>query len=193
MDDDALQAELEAMASNAGINETESGAENTEPMFTTIARWKHLFKLSPDTAVEKIIEHRNNLTRIRVSSEHWETVRDEQEVLGHDRESYEYELELAMKKRAMLPTLVPVADMSARETVTYLVELDGPLSSAEIVRETAGMEAVPPIVAGESVEEGRAVQLCCIDGTAKAAILRWASEEGGGYEPVILVDPRSMR
>ncbi|KAK5701465.1 hypothetical protein LTR97_004279 [Elasticomyces elasticus] len=182
MDDDALQAELEVMAGNAGISGDETATGEAEPIGKTMARWQHLFRFSPDTAVEKIIEHRNNLTRIRVSSEHWETVRDEQEVLGHDRESYEYELELAMKKRAMLPTLVPVAEMSARETVTYLVELDGPLSSAEIVRETAGMEAVPPIVAGESVEEGRAVQLCCINGTAKAAILRWASEEGRGLK-----------
>ena len=187
MDDYALQAELEAMADNVSITEArDDKPTGSEPMSATMARWQRLFNLSPDTAVDRIMDHRQDLTRMRVSDEHWETVRSDEEAQGHDRESYEYDLEL-QKKRALLPDAVPAVE----GTVTYLVELDGPLSSPETVREAGDLDSVPIEVAGRSVEEGRGVRLCCIDGKAKAAILRWASEHGG-YEPIILVDPRSL-
>ena len=193
MDDSSLQDELELLATNATNPSSSTGTDNPEPISTTTARWQTLFRLSPDEAIDRLMSHRDNLTRTRVSDDHWEAVRSGREAVGYDREAYEYELNL-QKKRAALPDAVPTAESGGQASpVTYLVELSGPLDSARKVQEVASLEAEPVEVHGESVEEERSVRLCLIDGVAKAAVLRWASEEGGGFEPTILVNPKSLR
>lgn len=197
MDDYILQEELEAMARNAFNTPTKISPSNdsptipaeTEPIIATASRWRNLFNLPQDEAIESIISHRNNLTRTRISDEHWEILRSEKEAEGYDREAYEYGLEL-QKKKAALPNLLPSAEDAS---VIYLVELTGLLDSAEKVQEVAGMKYPAIVVNGSSVEDERSVSLCCVDAKAKAAILQWASDEGGGFEPTILVDPRSLR
>lgn len=190
MDEFTLQEELEALAGNAP-NSVHEQVSELEPIKDTVARWQKLFSLPQDTAVDLIIDHRNNLTRTRISDELWETVRLEKESQGYDREAYEYEIDLH-KKNALLPSLVPTqADFQS--SIAYLVELSGALESAERVQHAAKMASLPSVVNGESVEDGRPVSLCCVDGSAKNEILKWAASEGGGFEPTILVDPRSMR
>ncbi|KAK5110832.1 hypothetical protein LTR62_005543 [Meristemomyces frigidus] len=163
MDDFTLQSELEAMAGNAGIPLSEDQEIPTEGIGTTMARWRKLFDMKPDDAVERIIEHRQNLTRLRVSNDHWETIRAEKENQGYDRESYEYELAL-QKKKALLPTLSPVVDETTGSTVTYFVELDGHLSTPQDVQKAAGMDYEPLKVAGSSVEDDRGVRPRYSDG-----------------------------
>lgn len=191
MDDLTIQQELEALAGNALIPVQGDSDSQPEPMKFTIARWQKLFNLSQDTAVESIMEHRSNLTRTRVSDTLWETIRSEKESQDYDREAYEYELDLQKRKAALSDTL-PTGDGS-QSTITYLVELSGALDSAERIQYAAKLDTLPPVVNGESVEDGRPVSLCCVDSTSKAQILQWASTEGGGFEPTILVDPRSLR
>ena len=190
MDDLALQNELEALAGNAyNPNLSEDGAP-PEPISITIARWNTLFNIPGDDAVDMIMEHRNNLTRTRISDEHWEAVRTSKEPQGYDREAYEYELDL-QKRKANMGKIVPV-DEEAESQLTYLVELNGPLESLEVLQRAAGLEKAPPAVDGRSVEEGRSVQMCILGNKEKKAILRWAAEQGGGFEPTILVNPKSM-
>lgn len=186
-----LQQELEALAGNAFNASTDEWDDTTkrEPISATITRWQHLFSLSPDEAVDRIQAHRNNLTRPRISDAHWNIVQAEKEAAGYDREAYEYELEL-QRRKAALPNSLPSSEGSE---VTYLVELSGPLETAEKVRQAADMAELPEVVTGRSVEEMRPVELCCIDEMAKMALLRWAAEKGGGFEPTVLVDPRSLR
>lgn len=192
MDEYTLQQELEALAGNAFSPDTSDASSKPEPMSDTLSRWQNLFHLSQGEAVDRIMDHRNNLTRTRVSDAHWDIVRSEKEAEGYDREAYEYELEL-QKRKALLPGLIPAAEGQEGSSVTYLLELGGPLDSLDKVQRAASLETAPPEVAGRSVEDDRPVRLCCLDGKAKAAILRWASEKGGGFEPTILVDPRSLR
>ncbi|KAK5173456.1 uncharacterized protein LTR77_002137 [Saxophila tyrrhenica] len=175
MDDLTFHQSLEALATNAYNPDLSTNDSPSEPISQTISRWHALFSIPESTAVDRILEHRNNLTRIRVSDAHWEAVEAERVASGYDREAYEYELEL-QKKRALLPELMPESEGAF--TVTYLVELAGPLESPEKVQRAA---------------EGREVSLCCLDGAAKNALLRWAAEEGGGSEPTILVNPKSLR
>ncbi|KAK4615893.1 hypothetical protein CLAFUW4_10491 [Fulvia fulva] len=191
MDDLTLQHELEALAGNAwnATPNNDTTTSRPEPISTTSTRWSKLFEISSDDAIDLIISHRNDLTRTRISDEHWDLIRVEKEAEGHDRETYEYELNLQQKKAA-LPNLVPAAEDSG---ITYLVELTGPLDSVEQVQRAAGLRAEPEVVYGESAEDGRNVVLACIDGTAKSKLLNWASTDGGGYEPVILVNPKSLR
>ncbi|KAK3687002.1 hypothetical protein LTR37_019254 [Vermiconidia calcicola] len=188
-DEHLLQQELEALAGNAFNPPPESDDAQPEPMSGTMDRWQSLFGLSCDEAIERIMHHRTNLTRTRVSDAHWDVVRAEKENSGYDREAYEYELEL-QKRKAMLSNLLPSAEDS---NVTYLVQMDGPLADPEKVRRAADMSEVPSVVTGQSLEEGRSVSLCCIDASAKAALLRWAADEGRGFEPTVLVNPKSLQ
>ena len=192
MDDYTLQQELEALAGNAWNPDVSDENSNPEPISATMARWQKLFNISADEAIERIMDHRNNLTRTRVSDDHWDTVREEKESSGYDREAYEYDLEL-QKKKAVLPSLLPTAENDTDSSVTYLVELTGRLDSVEKVRIAAELDSEPEVVRGHSEDTFRPVKLCCVDSAAKTAILQWASIEGGGFEPTILVDPRSLR
>ena len=200
MDDDyTLQQELEALAGNAfnayfdNNDDTGKGNGNDnakpKPISETMARWQHLFKLSAGDAVDRIQSHRNNLTRTRISDAHWDMIQSEKESQGYDREAYEYEVEL-QKKAAGFPDLLPAAEDSG---VTYLMEMNGPLGTPDKVQHAARMPEAPVVVSGTSLEERRPVWLCCIDAPAKTALLRWAAGEGGGFEPTILADPRSLR
>ncbi|EME39710.1 hypothetical protein DOTSEDRAFT_139375 [Dothistroma septosporum NZE10] len=187
MDDLTLQQELEALAGNAWNNPQDDSIP--EPISTTAARWSKLFSIPSDDAIDLILSHRNSITRTRINDEHWDLLRPQKEAEGYDREAYEYELNLQQKKAA-LPNLIPATEDAA---IRYLVELTGPLDSPKKVQRAAGMEKVPEIVHGESVEDGRAVVLACVDGVAKGRVLEWASREGGGFEPVVLVNPKSLR
>lgn len=193
MDDAALQLELEALAGNAYNPNLPSDDTPPEPISVTIARWNKLFSFPDDSAIDRIMEHRNNLTRTRISDEHWEAVRQSRQSEGYDREAYEYELDLQLRK-AKMGNLVPVEKDSELEgsKMTYLVELSGPLESLEVLKRAAGLEDDPQRVDGWSVEGRRSVEMCIVGGREKREILRWAAEEGGGFEPTILVNPKSM-
>jgi hypothetical protein len=188
MDDYTLQQELEALAGNA-FNPGLDDRSAPEPMTDTVKRWQKLFKFSEDKAIDRIQEHRNDLTRTRISDAHWDMIWSQKEADGHDRESYEYELEL-QKKKAALPDLLPSA---VDGNLTYLVEMNGPLDTPDKVQRAAGMHDAPAVVTGRSLEECRPVWLCCIDATAKNSLLKWAADEGGGFEPTILVNPKSLQ
>lgn len=191
MEDHLLQQELESLAGNAynpNVPETDSPSE---PISTTLTRWTKLFNLSNDDAVDRIMEHRNNLTRTRISDEHWEAIRIDKESQGYDREAYEYELDL-QKRKANLVNMLP-ADEEAQSRMSFLVELSGPLESVEAVKTAAEMQEPPPTVSGWSVEGRREVEMCIVGSKEKQAILRWAAEERGGFEPTILVNPKSMQ
>ena len=146
MDDLALQNELEALAGNAYNPDLPEDGTPAEPLSTTINRWNTLFKIPGDDAIDMIMQHRNNLTRTRISEEHWEAVRTTKEPQGYDREAYEYELDL-QKRKANMGNIVPVDD-EAESRVTYLVELSGPLESLEVMQRAAGLEKAPSMVDG---------------------------------------------
>lgn len=189
--DNLLQRELESLASNAYNPDNETAP--AEPISTTLTRWSKLLNIPPDSAIDLIMSHRNNLTRTRISNSHWSSIRAASEALGYDREAYEYELEL-QKRKANVTNLLPVdEDVESRNRMTFLVEVSGLLSSVEAIRKAAGLDEMPETVEGWSVEEEREVEMCVVGSKEKKAILRWAAEEGGGFEPTILVNPKSMQ
>ena len=87
---------------------------------------------------------------------------------------------------------VPVDD-EAESRVTYLVELSGPLEALEVMQKAAGLETALRTVYGWSVEERRSLQMCIVGNKEKRAILQWAVEQGVGFEPTILVNPKPIR
>ncbi|KAA8621100.1 hypothetical protein PtrSN002B_003149 [Pyrenophora tritici-repentis] len=89
-----LLTELESLAQKC---ETTSSS-GVSPL--DITSWQTLFDFNASKAEEEITDHRANLNRIAISAEHWATVQIEQEALGHDRESYVYQLSRRAKASA---------------------------------------------------------------------------------------------
>ena len=91
-----LLSELENMANNI-VDDFDTGPE-LELSDSVITRWQQLFYYTRAEAVSRIEQHRSNFSRERVSDEHWEMVRYIKEADGHDRETYEHEIELGRMK-----------------------------------------------------------------------------------------------
>lgn len=76
-----LSGELERIALNA----TDLTVDNADATSTdTIDRWQKLFNFTEEEARDHISSHRSNISRTRISDEHWQLVCDEKE--GHDKE-----------------------------------------------------------------------------------------------------------
>jgi hypothetical protein len=91
-----LLSELENMANNI-VGDSDAGPE-LELSDSVITGWEQLFCYTRAEAISRIEQHRSNLSRERVSDEHWEMVRCAKEVDGYDREAYEHEIELGRTK-----------------------------------------------------------------------------------------------
>src|SRR5271154_5944937 len=90
-----LLSELENMAYI--VDDSNAGLELKLPN-SVIIRWQQLFCYTRAEAISRIEQHRSNLSRERVSDEHWEMVRCAKEADGYDREAYEHEIELERTK-----------------------------------------------------------------------------------------------
>ena len=91
--------ELEKMALNAsgsGLT-TASTVSEEAPSPAQVSRWQKLFGYSYSDAIDYLQEYRTDLTRPRVSDDHWDLVRVDKEAAGYDREAYEYECQITGK------------------------------------------------------------------------------------------------
>lgn len=79
--------ELERMAQAASASDAQ--ASKDFPTDEQIGRWQKLFNYTRREAFNLIKAQRSDLTRSRITDEHWELVREEKEGMGHDRETYE--------------------------------------------------------------------------------------------------------
>lgn len=94
------------------------------------------FLLHPKKALEHIELHRHDITRMHVSDDHWEFVREKMERRGHSKDSYEHQLTTKMIK----PSTKNSQPLSTEQARTmYLLKLDGPLNAAEIVQTAANL------------------------------------------------------
>jgi hypothetical protein len=84
---DSALLELERMALAA--SSSDALESESFPTDVQMARWQKLFGYTRREAFDLIKAHRADLTRTRISDEHWELVREEQEGRGGDRETYE--------------------------------------------------------------------------------------------------------
>jgi hypothetical protein len=169
-------AELENMAANTVCTiAEESLADDTK-------RWQTLFGFSGAQAVEQIHLHRNNMARSKVSDELWSIVQKEQEAQGFDRDSYEYALTNGVFMRK--PLLETTTSRHHSSNTTYIVKIDGPISSADRVKEVTQLSHTPEIARGTG-EAGDAV-FCKIDGTTRQKLIAWLGKEHPSFRPTII-------
>ena len=85
-----LLSELDGMARNI----VEEADDLPGPSDAMVIQWQNLFQHTHAETVSAIQQHRNNLSRKRVSDEHWEIVGCAKEADGYDREACEHEMEI---------------------------------------------------------------------------------------------------
>jgi Gamma-glutamyl cyclotransferase, AIG2-like len=156
-----LLAELENMA----VNVVDAPDTDPEPDADTIKRWQLLFHYTQVNATEHIKNHRNDLSRAKVSDEHWKMVRTEQEAQGYDREAYEYSA--GARKVGKPRTTAP---SQHQKLSTYLLKLEGPLDIATKVQKVAGLTSMPDIIDGTG-DAGDEARFCRIDNVTRKTIL----------------------
>lgn len=181
-------AELECMAA------THSGL--SDDLEEAIMRWQHIFGYFPEQAENMILEQRDDLTSL-VPEELWEAVREQQEFAGHDRESYSHWLRLMQKQQSKPPTR-SVAKEQMKHAMDfsreYLVRLEGPISSVDVIQTLAGLNFTPKVLQGTTEDDDQnAAQFCRVDGLAKEKLTKWIEAEAPAFRPLFVSQSMALK
>ncbi|KAL2064461.1 hypothetical protein VTL71DRAFT_4955 [Oculimacula yallundae] len=195
-------AALEAMAANARSCSTtlspcheNNDAEETSINECTISRWKVLFSLSTSEARSAIAEWRGDLSRIEVSNQLWDMVKEERENDGWDKEAYGFWLSRAGGMGKLDGDLDKPEDATAasEEKGRYIIKLDHELS-AERIKELSKLENIPEIKTGwndgdDDERTAEEAQFCIISASTRSIILSTPSLRNKSLTIIKLVEP----
>ncbi|KAJ4384425.1 hypothetical protein N0V86_000024 [Didymella sp. IMI 355093] len=171
MQEDEGWAELERLA--RATEAADALLANEPPSKECVERWQTLFGYGEQEAIEAIGAQRSDVTRERVSDEHWQLVSAAKEDAGHDRETYEHSLSLKSVFDRQ-SAAVPLPDGG----LVLLFRLGGLLGDAEKVREVAGLEEAPVVQKGWS--ERGLVSFVVVDESAKKRLDEWLTLQSVG-------------
>ena len=178
--------ELERMALNAescDLMETDA-----EPCNDQIERWRKLFHYSEIDAIEKIKQQRLNLSRVTISDNHWDLVRERIEAEGFDRKSYEHSLQISGLTPARLHSTDAAGTTQAKSqafwTASFVFKLEGILSKPQYIQRLLGTDAALDIRQG-SGEDGEA-SFCRVDFSTKTAIEVELAKQRISYRPIFI-------
>ncbi|KAF2827439.1 hypothetical protein CC86DRAFT_455101 [Ophiobolus disseminans] len=158
--------EVERMA--MAMSAEDAQIANQYPTPDTIECWKKLFRYSHMEAVRLIGDQRGDVTRERISDDHWALIKDEKEALGYDREAYEHSLQLPKVFKGQSAT-IPTASVDGG--LMLLFRLGGLLDTPEKVKQIAGLDGVPVVKGGMS--EMGMVQFCVVDKETQKKLEEW--------------------
>jgi Gamma-glutamyl cyclotransferase, AIG2-like len=152
--------ELESMAdiaANFDLDQTKT-AETDD-----LQRWNILFGFSFSESQAHITQFRLDTDRLRITESHWELIREDKNLQGHDKESYEFYLQLQRtpKTSSSLPTSSSTNQTTADSETYYLIRLDGPLKSSGLIKEALSLSNIPETLSGtdEEGEESKFVKV----------------------------------
>ncbi|KAJ3537320.1 hypothetical protein NM208_g6360 [Fusarium decemcellulare] len=187
-----LLDELEAMA------QTVSLSTSNEIHDATVHTWQTLFGYSRSEAIERIKQYRQYRQRphdVVISDSHWEMVRQQKESEGFDREAYEYSCGMANRRESheAKPT-----DRQLRklQSSSFLVKLEGPLSSIAAVAEATNITRLSEQDIIEAIDtSGQPSFFCQINGINKLAIEEFLSNSAthSGVRPTFIRDSRAKK
>ncbi|KAF2641221.1 hypothetical protein P280DRAFT_542367 [Massarina eburnea CBS 473.64] len=162
--------EVERMAQAASAADALIAGEY--PSADTIQRWKKLFGYSDMEATQLVSQQRADVTRERISDDHWAEVSAAKEALGYDREAYEHSLQLQKVFKDNSATIT--ATSSGGET-TLFFKLGGLLDSPEKVKELAGLEELPKVVVGMGTTGP--VKFCLVNKKTQKRLQKWLVQQ----------------
>lgn len=168
-----LQAELELMAeSGQATMDTEDKLDDEG--------FEQFCKMHPDMtseeAADRIREVRSDLSRTRITDEHWDEIKSTQMALGHTKESYEYSLQIRGHDNGRSRERPTPPDLK------ILLKLEGPLSTITKVREVAGLDHDPQTQSVTN-ESGGLTDFVIVDGRAKDTII---AKFGNSFKPTFI-------
>ncbi|EME45986.1 hypothetical protein DOTSEDRAFT_115416, partial [Dothistroma septosporum NZE10] len=129
--------ELERMAAAAEVRDT----DNIEQ---AVSLRQSIFGYSFWEVEQQVLQQRSDLTST-VAQDLWESVREEQEILGHDREPYSNWPNLARRPR---PTVLPSQSALTSRGVLdreYIFKLGVLVTSAHVLQDIAGLPHPPKL------------------------------------------------
>lgn len=187
-----LFEELESMA----INATDDCNVEFEPSEEEITRWQRLFAYTYAEAAEHIKNQRSDLSRSRVSNDHWDLVSSEKEAQGYSREAYEHWIKTSGQSLPSHsePKSIECIDIpESRGQSSYLILLEGLLDTPKSIQDAANLSELPHTVqatseaseASETSEIRKAV-FCSIDGKTKQSIEIWLSRQKSTFRPTFV-------
>lgn len=174
-----LFEELERMAQNA------TSDPDSEASLDEIARWQRLFNYSHAQATSLIVEQKSDYTRYRISHDHWELIRPQLEDQGYDCNAYEHELDRYSKRAGLgLKIAAPPKLSAAQACATYILKLDGPLSTSEEVKVAAGIADLPQCISSNGNEAN--ATFCTVNGAVKGAIIHYLAVNRIKFTPMFV-------
>ncbi|KAJ4365856.1 hypothetical protein N0V83_008478 [Neocucurbitaria cava] len=168
---DATWEEVERMATAASADDAQLASQYPTP--ETVERWTHLFGYSYMEAVKLISDQRGDVTRERITDDHWALIKDEKEALGYDREAYEHSLQLSQVFKGQSAS-IPAGGGSDDDDMMFLFRLGGLLKTPEKVKEVAGLEELP--VVREGTNEMGVVKFCVVDKDTQKKLEEWLTQ-----------------
>ncbi|KAF2788390.1 hypothetical protein K505DRAFT_353236 [Melanomma pulvis-pyrius CBS 109.77] len=163
---DTSWEEVERMAQAASAADAQIADEYPQP--ETITRWKRLFGYSHMETVHLISKQRSDVTRERITDEHWELIKDEKEDAGYDREAYEHSLQLSNVYKDQSATIPTTGEDGG---FLWLFRLGGLLNTPEKIKQIAGLDEDPKVVNG--ISETGLVKFCYVDKQAQKKLEEW--------------------
>ncbi|KAF3063505.1 hypothetical protein GL218_01826 [Daldinia childiae] len=149
-----------------------------------IKRWQSLFGYTHAQAIQKIQEHRADLSRVLVTDSHWDIVRAEKEAEGYDKEAYEHSHSLmASLTSNSRPQKIPIPNKT-RPSV-YLLKLEGPLDNVFQVQSVAGLDIAPQEHKGTD-DSGEPTSFCKVDADTKQKLLDFIADQGSIFQPTFI-------
>ena len=177
-----LMNELESMAQFAIDSPPDEEIDEL-----TIQRWQALFGYSYSESVQKLQDHRADISWQPVSSIYWNLVRAEKEAQGYDKEAYEHACQTLLLGQARQAPVPPTARSSQPSKATkYLLKMERPLHSIDAIQTAAGhnTNAIPTLLGTDS--SGNAATFCLVDASTREAILAWLGSQKSPFQPTFV-------
>ena len=151
-----------------------------KPSKDEISVWQNMFGYSYSEANEHINNQRSSFSQPKVSDDHWELVRMEKEAQGYTREAYDHWIATGTRSCISEAHNEPNSAASSYNKSSYLVLLEGILSTPLILQEAADLPDLSKVI--EASSKTGDVFFCTVDGAAKHCIEAWLSEQDSTFK-----------
>ncbi|KAI0846258.1 hypothetical protein F5Y00DRAFT_272202 [Daldinia vernicosa] len=147
-----------------------------------IKRWQSLFGYTHVQAIQKIQEHRADLSRVPITDSHWDIVRAEKEAEGYNKEAYEHSHSLMT---SLTSNSRPRKITSKTKPSVYLLKLEGPLDTVIRVQSAAGLDIAPQEHRGTD-DSGEHTVFCKVDVHTKEKLGEFLASQGSRFQPTFI-------